>query len=372
MKKLFIGIIIALVICTVVGVVAKVAAPDVLITSRKSYEVVGDVSHGEMGDISKLKKGSSVTVTLEAAEGYVLPETITVTGATYEYDQTTGNLTLSNPVGQVSVEVVCVPITYTVSTTLTNGTSSGATSITYGGTATVTLAASTGYTLPSSVTVTGATYTYDSTTGVVSLSAPTGNVTISGACTANTYTVSTTLTNGTSSGATSITYGGTATVTLSASTGYTLPSSVTVTGATYTYDSTTGVVSLSAPTGNVTISGACDQVQQQPAQTYTLTITGWFECCAGSFAPVLYVNSVAPENCYYFDPCAYESVVEGHSLPFTIQGVSQIIFYNDVSGNCGIFSINGVDYAGNMGDSENMTTVVLTQNSTLNVKWGED
>ena len=82
-----------------------------------------------------------------------------------------------------------VPITYPISTTVTNGSSSGDTSISKGGTAYVTLSAETGYNLPSSITVTGATYTYDSSTGVVSLSAPTGDVSIAAECASSGYDV---------------------------------------------------------------------------------------------------------------------------------------------------------------------------------------
>ena len=73
------------------------------------------------------------------------------------------------------------PSHYAVSTRLTNLTVTGDTAIDEGGTATVTLAAETGYVLPSTVTVTGATSTYDDTTGKVSLSSPTGDVLITAA-----------------------------------------------------------------------------------------------------------------------------------------------------------------------------------------------
>lgn len=109
----------------------------------------------------------------------------------------------------------------------------------------------------------GATYEYNDETGVVSLSNPTANVTITATCPAEpepeptTYTVTTTVTNGSYSGDNSITEGSTASVTISADNGYELPSAVEVSGASYTYDDTTGVIALSEPTGNVTISATC-------------------------------------------------------------------------------------------------------------------
>ena len=71
------------------------------------------------------------------------------------------------------------------------------------------------------------------------------------------YDITVSGTNGTYTGATSITENSTASVTISADTGYELPSSITVTNASYTYDSDTGLIVLSNPTGNVSITFAC-------------------------------------------------------------------------------------------------------------------
>lgn len=83
------------------------------------------------------------------------------------------------------------------------------------------------------------------------------------------FNITTSVINGSYSGATTIVESGTATVTLAASSGYDLPSSITVTGASYTYDSTTGVVSLSSPTGNITITAVCTQ----PGSGYTVIVS---------------------------------------------------------------------------------------------------
>ena len=80
--------------------------------------------------------------------------------------------------------------------------------------------------------------------------------------------ITTSVTNGSYSGDIAIANNGTATVTLSANSGYDLPSSITVSGASYTYNSTTGVVSLSNPTGAVSITAVCVQA----VSGYTLTI----------------------------------------------------------------------------------------------------
>ena len=83
------------------------------------------------------------------------------------------------------------------------------------------------------------------------------------------YSITDSITNGTASGDSTIVENGTASVTIIPSSGYDLPSSVNVSGASYTYDSSTGVVSLSNPSGNVTISGEC----QQTTSGYSVTFS---------------------------------------------------------------------------------------------------
>ena len=68
--------------------------------------------------------------------------------------------------------------TYKITYKLTNVSGNNVTSITNNEMKTLTFAANTGYSLPKSVTVTGATYTWDKETGTLVLSKVTGNVTI--------------------------------------------------------------------------------------------------------------------------------------------------------------------------------------------------
>ena len=83
------------------------------------------------------------------------------------------------------------------------------------------------------------------------------------------YPVTTTVTNGTYTGATQITAGSTATVTIVPNNGYVLPENVTVTGgASHTYDSTTGAVVLSNATGATGVIAVCTEA---PAPTPSLT-----------------------------------------------------------------------------------------------------
>ena len=69
------------------------------------------------------------------------------------------------------------------------------------------------------------------------------------------YDITVNVTNGTYSGDTTIT--DTATITITADSGYKLPDTVTVTGATQTWNKETGTLTLTNPTGEVTVSAVC-------------------------------------------------------------------------------------------------------------------
>lgn len=68
------------------------------------------------------------------------------------------------------------PTVYSITVTATGCAVSGASTITEGGTATLTATADSGYSLPDAVTVTGASYSWNSATGVLVLSSPAGAV----------------------------------------------------------------------------------------------------------------------------------------------------------------------------------------------------
>lgn len=70
------------------------------------------------------------------------------------------------------------PTVYSITNSLTNCTASGASTIVEDGTASVTISANGGYALPDTIAVSGASYTWDKSTGTVVLSNPTGDVTV--------------------------------------------------------------------------------------------------------------------------------------------------------------------------------------------------
>lgn len=147
------------------------------------YTITTNVTNGsEKNEYTKIPEDGTVKLIIQPAADHTLPETISVTNASYTYDDTTGVIVLSEPTGNVRVTVVCEAIEYTITNNITNGSASGDNTIAAGSTASVTISPASGYELPSDVTVSGATSSYDSTTGVVSLSNPTGDVTITAEC----------------------------------------------------------------------------------------------------------------------------------------------------------------------------------------------
>lgn len=142
---------------------------------------------------------ASSTLTFTANTGYNLPDNVTVTGAEFTWTKSSGTLVLSNPTGNVSVTVAGVAISRTITPTLTNVTaaSGNATTIATGETKVLTYTANSGYNLPDTVTVTGATGVWNKDAGTLTLSNPTANVTftIAGVEAASGYNVTVTAEN---------------------------------------------------------------------------------------------------------------------------------------------------------------------------------
>lgn len=86
--------------------------------------------------------------------------------------------------------IYIIVVAYNITSQITNGSATGAVKIKENGRATVTIAPDSGYKMPSSVVVMGASYTYDSSTGEVVLSNPTGDVYVTAYCEPNTHKIS--------------------------------------------------------------------------------------------------------------------------------------------------------------------------------------
>lgn len=154
---------------------------------------------------STLTKGQTYSLTVKAkasgyqdsdasaAVSYTVPQptlaapVITASDTTITWDAVENADSYDVYVDDTLYENVTGDTVYDITTTVTNGTYSGDTTIT--DTATVTITANSGYTLPDTVTVTGASQSWNKETGTLTLTNPTGAVTVSAACVAASYTL---------------------------------------------------------------------------------------------------------------------------------------------------------------------------------------
>lgn len=73
------------------------------------------------GNATSIAVGETKTLTFTAADGYALPDTVTVTGATGVWNKDAGTLTLSNPTGDVAFTIAGVEVVRGYTVTLNNG-----------------------------------------------------------------------------------------------------------------------------------------------------------------------------------------------------------------------------------------------------------
>lgn len=73
------------------------------------------------GNATTIAVGETKVLTYTAADGYALPDTVTVTGATGVWNKDAGTLTLSNPTGNVTFTIAGVEFVRGYTVTLNNG-----------------------------------------------------------------------------------------------------------------------------------------------------------------------------------------------------------------------------------------------------------
>lgn len=249
---------------------------------------------------TSMNRIGQTTITFTKQTGYNWPSTVQVTGATL-VSWNAGTLVVEKAtVNTVTITVTCTKITYALTETLSNVTKTGThpTTIEYGGTLTLKYAADANYALPDSVTVAGATSNWTKSTGTLVVSNPTGDVTITIAAVRITYAITENLTNVTKTGThpTVIAAGQTLVLNYAAATGYNLPDTVTVTGATSDWKQSTGTLTLTNPTGPVTITIVASQPQlAAPIITASDTTITW-DAVENAESYDVYVDGVLYEN----------------------------------------------------------------------------
>lgn len=156
-------------------------------TPATTYTITPTVTDWFVVSCPTSTDANGTAVLVRANSNAVLPNSITVTGASYTWDASTWAIVLSSVTGNVSITVACVApraITYSTTNTymLTAPTEVAST-------ATIQFEPDTiAYDYPSSVTVTWATSNYDDTTWTITLSNPTSDVTVTINCPEKTVT----------------------------------------------------------------------------------------------------------------------------------------------------------------------------------------
>ena len=225
-------------------------------------------SVGNEGDIQRMTKGGSVYLYFADSVTHDLPDTVTITGASGSWDKATGKLLLRNATSDTTVSVTGVlpaKTEFTITANLTNLTAveDNPVTISRGGTAELLFTAPDGYALPDAVSVTGATHEWTKSEGRLTLSKTLSNLTDDVVITASgvaEYAITTSLTNidANSNNATVIHEGESVQLTFTSPSKYRLPDAENwvVVGASYTWNPTVRTLTLSNPTGAVTITAS--------------------------------------------------------------------------------------------------------------------
>lgn len=129
---------------------------------------------------ANIHRDDTATLYFEASPGHILPNTVTVTGATASWTKITGKLILSNPTGAVAIEIVGATPHFTITTALTGVTADNSNPMKVSGDEFTYLKfkADLGYILPDDVVVYGATYSWNKGSGLLTLSEPVETVKI--------------------------------------------------------------------------------------------------------------------------------------------------------------------------------------------------
>lgn len=249
---------------------------DITITVTASLKYYDVTLTGENCSFSpssaRIQARGSVRVNVIPATNYKWNGTLSVTGAAVIKNISSGYFDLMGATGDVTVSATCDRIVYPLTVSGINCTPNPKpTQIAAGGTLAITYTAATGYDLPeaSGVGVTGCSFGWNQSTGVLTLYNPTGAVAAGVVAVAKSYAITATVTNGTATGANVIHTGETVALTIAANTGYNLPDTVTVTEASQTWNKDTGTLTLSNPTGAVTVSAVCEAAAKKlEAGTY--------------------------------------------------------------------------------------------------------
>ena len=207
------------------------------------------------------------------------------------------------------------------------------------------------------------------------------------------YSITNSITGGSASGDAKVSSTGSSTVTLTPTSGYNLPSTITVngvtgssgsTGCTWSYDSTTGIITLSQASANITISATCTQPQlNTPSMSLsgnTLTLTssddrGEYYDIYNNTTLLTSVSTTPAPSGYtvtiqFIDSQDIGGYVEVNGTQESIHG-SQTRTWNNVTTFCAQGSLQ-TEWSNQTGDFVGVTgpsTITITQDSSATIEF---
>ena len=298
----------------------------------ESYNITVNGTHASKASgPSTITYGGSATLTFTYEDGYFAPASVTVTGATSSWNQSTSTLSLTNCTGAVTVTIAGAVKTYTITPNLTNCSWDDINPSTIDSNqfeaVELVIDKNTGWTLPNEITVSGVDaeyWSWNQATGIVTISHPQGNVTITADAVREVYNITTNLTHALagSSNPTTIGYGLSATLTFTFPTGYEAPSDVTVTGATKSWAAGSGTLTLTNPTGPVTVTlvgvATTTTISGQYKWHDDLNLTEWsqdvnFTSDGASFTAMRYTGDGTAMTLQYLDADAEWTTVYNYN-----------------------------------------------------------
>lgn len=91
-----------------------VDAGELVVSSIATYAIICNLTNCTSSGADTIRQGGTTTITIMTNEGYNLPDSITVSGAEYTWDKSSGQIALSNPTSDVTITVAAVAVpTYT-------------------------------------------------------------------------------------------------------------------------------------------------------------------------------------------------------------------------------------------------------------------
>lgn len=326
-----------------------------------------------------VNKNASYTTTLTPEVGFTLGAVTVIMG---ELDITStvysdGVISIPSVTANLFITASATIKTFTISNALTNVTSSGAATSYYGEAYTATLTPSTGYDLPSVISVTmggsvlpTSAYTYNQSTGLLTIPNVNGDITITATAAKHSYSVTKTITNGSLSGNATVQHGDTFAGTLSPSANYDLPSSITVkmNGATlgndsYSYNTGTGTISVPDVTGNLEVIASC------ALKTYTITRTLTHLTASNTTAVATHGSSysvtLSPEGEYILPP-SITVTMGGTTLPSTAYSYNQSNGVVTIDNITGAIVITASGALRSLSITKNGTNVTINGNASVN------